>query len=804
MFLCYSNPANMSYLGWENEALPLGNGKIGAKIFGGTECELISFNEKTLWSGGKDAEDFKDYGISNPDGGKAMREIQSLLASGKNKAAADAMKKLQGNHGGFGAFQAFGNLYLNFGTKEKAEKYIRDLDLDSASAMVTYKLQNVTFTRHYFTSYPDNVFVGRIESEGEENAFDMDAYFISEQKGQPYAKDTSIFLEGSVNANNGIDAKIGKDKNKMKYGCEIKFIAKDGEVKALDNGHISITGTTSVVVIASFATDYINDFPVFSDGSDPLQKASAFVSKASEKTFGELYRTHLADYKALYDRVKFTLGEEESNQTTDYMLKRFEKNGGEYKRNLISTLFAYGRYLLISSSREGSLPANLQGVWNAKNNPPWQCDYHFNINVQMNYWPAYVTNLAETALPYIDFVNSLKKPGRIVANKTMGIGQNTPDGEADYNKPTGWVIHTMVNPLGIVAPGTDWRWGWAPVNGAWATQNMFDYYLFTKDIEKLKSDIYPAMEEAALLWSQLLIEDKKSDRLVVSPCFSPEQGPVTAGGTYEQSIIYNLFESVISAAKDLVESGNAVCVNNELIEKLKEQKEHLKPYSIGKNSQIKEWQDEDTWSTFKKKSLGISKHHRHISHLLGLYPFSQITKEEHILQKGAKVSLKERGIKTTGWALCHRLLSYARLADGHMCDEIIDQIIKTMILKNLFGSHPPFQIDCNFGFTAGVAEMLLQSNESVIKILPALPKSWHTGEFSGLMARGNFEVSAKWKDSRLKEGSVKSNLGGKCSLYYDSKIMLVTDENGNEIEVEYDEKGVSSFYAEKGKVYKFV
>ena len=803
MFLCYSDSAKMNYIGWENEALPLGNGKIGAKVFGGTECELIAFNEKTLWSGGKDCDGFNNYGITTDDDGAAMREIQALLEKGDRKSATAAMKKLEGNFGGFGAYQAFGNLYLNFGTKNKTEKYIRDLDLDTASAMVSYKDGDKAFTRHYFVSYPDNVFVGRIEAQSEKDAaFDMDAYFVSEQKGVSVSRDNSIFLEGTVHANGGLDAKDGEYKNNMKYGCEIRFIPKDGEISAEADGHIVIKNTTSVLIIASLATDYKNDFPCFSDGSNPLEKASAIVEKASEKTFGDLYRAHLDDYKALFDRVKFTLGEETANQTTDYMLSRFEKKG-EYKRNLITTIFAYGRYLLIASSREGSLPANLQGIWNAKNNPPWQCDYHFNINLQMNYWPAYVTNLSETALPYIDYVNSLKKPGRIAAKSIMGIGERNADGSVNYEKPTGFALHTMVNPLGHVAPGFDWRWGWAAVNGAWATQGMYDYYLFTKDTEKLKNDIYPAMEESALLWSQLLIRDKKSGRLVVSPCFSPEQGPVSIGGTYEQSIVYGLFDSVIEAAEILTSEGFGEAVNKELLEKIKAQITELKPYSIGKKGQIKEWYDEDEWSDFKKKRLGIEKHHRHISHLLGLYPYNQITRDNSDLIKGANITLNERGIKTTGWALSHRLLCHARLSNGEICDKVVEQIIKTMILKNLFGSHPPFQIDCNFGFTAGVAEMLLQSSDGVIRVLPALPLSWSNGSYSGLMARGNYEVSAQWKDGKLKEGTVKALLGGKCALYYDGKVMLVYDEDGKEIEAEFDGNGVTSFTAEKGKIYKF-
>lgn len=801
MFLCYGTSADMSYFGWENEALPLGNSKIGAKIFGGADCELITFNEKTLWSGGKDVPGF-NYGISNPDGGKAIHEIQQLLFDGNEKSATAAMKKLQGNNTGFGAYQVFGNLYLNFGKGEAADKYVRDLDLDSASAMVTYKKGKATFTRHYFTSYPDNVFVGRIETDSEENTFSLDAYFISEQKGISKAKDNSITCEGTVNANIGTDAKPGKDKNSMKYACEFRFILKNGTSEATPDGHILIKDCSSFVVVASFATDYANNFPVFCDGSDPMQKVHAFVDSAAEKSFGELYRTHLADYRELYDRVKFSLGEPESGQTTDNMLKRFGKRG-EYKRNLITTLFQYGRYLLISSSRDGSLPANLQGVWNGKNDPPWESDYHFNINAQMNYWPAFSANLKETAKPYIDFVNSLKKPGRIVANKTMGIGQNKPDGTPDFEKPTGWVIHTTVSPLGMVAPGYNWRWGWAPVNGAWATYQMFEYYLFTKDIDTLRDEIYPTMQEASLLWSQLLVEDKKSSRLVVSPCFSPEHGPVSSGGTYEQSCVYALFDATIKAAKDLKEAGFEDSIDEKLIEKIKAQIERLKPYSVGKWGQILEWEKEDTFFKRGFYSKGVQKHHRHISHLLGLYPFSIIKKEDHVLEKGAKISIADRGLKTTGWALSHRLLCCARLRDGEKCDQIIEQTMKKMILKNLFGNHPPFQIDCNFGFTAGVCEMLLQSHEDFVRILPALPSEWHMGEIQGLMARGNFEFSLNWKDGKLKEGTVKSNLGGKCRLCYDGKIMLVTDENGNEIDVDYDDKGITSFDTVKGATYKF-
>lgn len=799
----------MSYFGWENEALPLGNGKIGAKVFGGVECELIHFNEKTLWSGGKDVEGF-NYGVKNADGGASLREIQTLLAKGDTKAATAKMPKLEGDMTGFGAYQSFGNLYIKFPKpKSKEEKYTRDLELDTASAMVSYHLEKVNYTRHYFISYPDNVFVGRIKAEGvpgkddEETpdvTLDLEAYFISDQKAPSKAQNGIITTEGTVMANKGTDAEPGQDKNSMRFGGAFRFIT-DGTVRETDEGHIIIRNAHSVMIVACLKTNYQNTFPDYFSKENPLEKALDAVNTAAEKSFGELYRRHLDDYKPLYSRTTFTLGESDAILTTDYMLGRFEKKG-ENKRNLITLLFQYARYLLIASSRDGSLPANLQGIWNAKNDPPWCSDYHFNVNVQMNYWGAYAANLSETVLPYIDFVNSLKRPGRLVANKTLGIGDSNPDGTPNTDKETGFILHTMVTPLGFVGAGDSWKWGWAPTNGAWAIQNMYDYYLFTGDIDKLREDIFPTMQECALMWSLLLVEDKKSERLVCSPGYSPEHGPVAAGNTYDQCIIYNLYEDFLSAAEVLIKNGYEDLVNHQLLDTVKKQITLLKPLHIGKWGQIKEWYDEDSFIMRGFVAHGVQRKHRHISHLLSLYPFKQISPDNESLSNAALTTLKDRGNKSTGWGLAIRLLSYARLLKGDECDEIITQIMKTAILKNLFGTHPPFQIDGNFGLLAGICEMLLQSHESYIRILPALPSSWHEGEISGIMARGNFEFSLKWTNGKLKLGSVKSKLGGKCSLKYDGKIMLISDADDKEIETEFSD-GVTSFETEKGKVYRF-
>ncbi|MBR3816759.1 MAG: glycoside hydrolase family 95 protein [Clostridia bacterium] len=799
MFLCYKEPAHMSYLGWENEALPLGNGKIGAKVFGGKTCELIHLNEKTLWSGGRDVDGFNG-GIAEGDKGKAFRELQALLDKGETAKATAEMTRLQGDMTGFGAYQSFGNLYIQFAHKEESDKYLRDLDLDTASAMVTYQIEKDTYTRHYFVSYPDNVLVGRIETstkdeEREPALLNFDAYIVSEQRGISKARDNMILLDGTVTANDGLNAPDGKDKNSMKYGCCLKVITDGGETGTTEDGKIMVRNAKSAVFIMSLATDYINRFPDYCDGSDPLSKATEAVEKASKFTFPELYKRHLEDYQPLYKRVSFSLGEQEFVYPTSFMLDRFCKKG-EYKRNLLTLLFQYGRYLLIASSRDGSLPANLQGIWNAKNNPPWCCDYHFNINVQMNYWAAYAANLAETAVPFIDFVNSLKKPGRIIAHKSLGIGDGDPE------KPTGWMIHTMVNPLGFVGPGSEWRWGWAPTNGAWATQNMFDYYLYTLDIDMLREKIFPTMEECVLMWTQLLCEDTKSGRLVASPGYSPEHGPVSAGNTYDQSIVYNLYEDYLTACEALTEKGYGNEVNSSLAETVKKQITRLCPVNIGKWGQIKEWYEEDSFSFRGRLNKGVQMKHRHLSHLLTLYPFRQIDTDNKEHYKAALTSLEDRGKKSTGWGLAVRLLSYARLGKGNECDEIIENIFKKTILKNLFGTHPPFQIDGNFGYVAGVCEMLLQSHKNYIALLPALPASWKDGEIKGLMARGNKELSLVWANGKLKEGTVKAVLGGECRLKYDGKILLVCDENGNEIETDFTD-GVTSFTAEKGKIYKF-
>lgn len=795
MYLCYRQPADYNYNGWEKQALPLGNGKIGAKIFGGIQCELIQFNEKTLWSGGPDVSGY-NYGVTNADNGKAFREIQQQLLDGKYDTAVKNMDNLRGNENAFGAFQAFGNMYINFNEPVPCSDntYLRDLDLATGSCMVACRKGIDGHNRHYFISYPDNVFVGKIESTGED-MLDFTLFLQSEQNGTIEYKDDTALLYGTVNANIGDGNKNGADANNLRYGCAVKIVTDDGVVTA-DKKGLTVTDCFNATIIMSCATDYAPVFPSYRRDCDPLEESIACVEKAAEMSFNQLFKRHLKDFKEIMGRVNLNIGQIDANLTTDAQLKLYKKNKDPH--NLEALLFNYGRYLLISSSREGSLPANLQGIWNSINNPKWNSDYHLNINLQMNYFHAFSGNMAETAGPLLDYANLLVEPGRYVANTTMGIGENKADGSPDTTKPTGWVVHTQTGPMGMVGPGSDWHWGWAPTNGAFLMHNCYEYYEYTKDIQVLKNKIYPTLEECSLLFTKALVYHKESDRYVCVPSLSPEHGPVSVGCTYDQTIVEDLFRNTLEAAAELDKNGYGEIVNKDIIAEIEKLLPKLKSISLNKKSYIKEWYNEDEYSFFDRKKLNIEKHHRHTSHLLGVYPFSIISERKHL--DAAKKTLDERGIKGPGWSQVLKTAEYARIGDSKKCYELIQAFIKRNVYANMFANHPPFQIDANFGYTAAVIEMLMQSHRGYIELLPALPEEWKDGSISGIVARGNFEVSIDWNNMKFRKGTVKSNCGGKCSIYCNGKYIGVSDENGNDVETVF-ENGIVSFETTAGTVY---
>lgn len=796
MYICFNKPASYNYFGWERQALPLGNGKIGAKVFGGLQCELIQFNEKTLWSGGSEIDGY-NHGVTNSDGGKAFRAVQELLSKGDRRAAVKAMDNLRGNEKGFGSYQTFGNIYINFNNEVPTQSgaYIRDLDMETGSCMVATHKGKSGQNRHIFISYPDNVLVCQIEAYGEET-LDFTLTLQSEQNGETRYVGDCAYISGTVNGNIGEGKPKSENANSLRYGCALKIVpGEDGIVTESDSG-LTVTGCFKALILMSCATNYENSYPTYRKDTDPLEESKKCVESASEMTFNQLFKRHLDDYKSLMGRVTLNIGQSDLTESTDVLLKGYSR--GRNKLEIESTLFNYGRYLLISSSRDGSLPANLQGVWNSINNPMWNSDYHLNINLQMNYFPAMSANLFETVPPLLDFVEGLRKPGRYVANTTMGIGENKPDGSPDTDKPTGWVVHTQVNPFGMVNPGSDWHWGWAPTNGAFIMHNCYEYYEFTKDIDTLREKIYPALQECALLWSKALVYEEKNDRYAVSPSLSPEHGPLTAGCTYDQTIIEDLFKNTIEGAKALTDGGYGSEVDGELIEKISQILPKLKPINIGKHGMINEWYDEDRFSRLSYSRLNIKKHHRHTSHLLGLYPFNAFSSHEQFA--AAKKSLNDRGNGGPGWSQALKIAKCARLRDAEKCYDLIMALIKSNVYPNMFTNHPPFQIDANFGYTAAVVEMLMQSHNGYIDLLPALPDAWSLGEVTGLAARGGFIVSFEWSESKFKKGTVQSNCGGTCRIYNNGKFVGVSDKDGNDVKVDFTDS-IVSFDTVKGETY---
>lgn len=761
--LWYDEPAT----DWENEALPIGNGYMGGMIFGSVESERIQYNEKTLWSGGPGA--WEDYNGGNKEGAwEAVQEIRRILDEGGTPSNT-LYQKVCGDQRAYGAYQNFGDIFLDFSSHESSEvtNYRRELNIEEALSTVKYTYNGVNYEREYFTSYPDNVMVIKLKAD-KASSITVDVRNEGANNGKQLSvENNTLTLSGSIQDNG------------MKYESQIKVINSGGSIKDGED-KISVENADEVTIIMSAGTDYVNEYPTYK-GEDPHNAVTERINNAVSLGYDELKSRHLEDYKELFDRVNLNLGELKLDKPTDDMLEEYRTNPS----NSLETLFfQYGRYLLISSSREGSLPANLQGVWNNSNNPPWSSDYHFNVNLQMNYWPAEVANLSETAIPLVEYVESLREPGRVTAEMHCGI-EDAPE------KKNGWTVNTMNNPFGFTAMGWEFDWGWAPTSNAWISQNLWEHYQFTDDVDYLRDNIYPIMKEASQFWTQFLVEYTHSDGktyLVSSPSYSPEQGPRTVGTTFDQELIWQLFTDTIKASETLG-------VDEEFRSELEDKRERLLKPQIGKYGQVQEWKDDIDNPDNK---------HRHISHLVGLYPGTQINqKDTPELYDAAKVTMNHRGDGGTGWSKANKINLWARLLDGDRAHSLLQNQLTTSTLDNLFDTHPPFQIDGNMGAVSGMSEMLIQSHLGTINPLPALPAAWEDGSFDGLKARGNFEVSANWNNNSLNLLKIKSGSGNDCYLEYPGITeAVITDTNGNEIKPEVVSENVVKFPTEVGGEYK--
>ena len=623
--------------------------------------------------------------------------------------------------------------------------YMRELNIDEATSTVNYKQDNVNYTRQYFVSYPDNVIVIRYTAD------------------QPGKLTRTIWLSTAQtsitqNASGGVITMQGKpadhNNNGLKFAQQIKIIPTGGNM-SISGNKIQIENADEIFIISSAATNYVqckdNSFNYFSS-TDPLQKVEQAINSASQKTFAQLLSSHIQDYQSLYNRMTLNLSNAANtgNKTTPQLLTGY-KNGSntqQENRYLEQLYFQFGRYLLISSSRQNTLPANLQGIWAEGLSPAWNADYHTNINLQMNYWLAEQTNLAECHLPVIEYTKSLVPRGRNTALHYYC----KPDGSATR----GWVIHHENNIWANTAPGNYYQGFHFPAAAGWMCQDIWEHYQFNRNKEFLEEN-YPILLEAALFWVDNLWLDTRDNKLVANPSFSPEHGNYSLGASCDQAIIAELFDMVLKAS-DILQK------NTSEVNEIRTAQSKLSGPKIGTHGQFMEWKDE------LQMDVSGDNQHRHANHLFWLHPGTQIvtgrTAQDDQYADAIKKTLNTRGDGGTGWSKAWKINFWARLHDGNRSHKLVQEILKESTLSNLFDTHPPFQIDGNFGSTAGMTEMLLQSQGDCIELCPALPDAWNNGSFKGIKARGNFEIEATWSSGKITFMEVLSNSGTECVLKY--------------------------------------
>lgn len=757
---------------WEQTSLPLGNGSLGMGIMGECSKDKIVLNHKTLWAGGPSPKrpDYCGGNITTADkDGKLpsdyYKEIYTAFKNGDNQLAHSLCEKLVGVMDGYGGYRCFGTFDFNFGKLCREKNYNRTLDLENAVCSISYDaswgfFKKVHDERVSFVSKPDNCGVLRVIRTGEPLNVEIS---LSSDHGNVSYENNRIIHRGEL------------EDNALKF-CLVADVITDGKSFASD-GSVKIENATEFMLIFSADTDYLDNYPVYRTGEsadDLFDRVDKTVSLATQKGYDELLKNHKADFSKIFNRVSISLDGEKDISATD-LLYNYSKNAS-YRKRAAELLYSYGRYMVISSSREDDvLPSNLQGIWNVLNDPKWSSDFHTNVNLQMNYWPVFNGNMAECSKPLIRYIKSMVEPGRLTAKYYTGI--ESGDGEQN-----GFLFHTQCTPFGWTCPGWNFDWGWSPAAMPWILHNCFEYYEYTLDKDTLCQDVYPMLKECAEYFSKLLVEN--NSRLVTYPCYSPEHGPRTMGNTYEQALLWQLYD-------DSIKSAVALNVDADLVEKWRDIQSKLKVYEIGDDGQIKEW--------YHEKKLGEfgQHHHRHMSHLLGLFPCNVMNKAENPeLINAAVVSMNHRTDKSTGWSMGQKINTWARVGDGDRVLKIIGDLFKNGIYPNFFDYHPPFQIDGNFGFTSGVNEMLMQSNCGFIELLPALPAEWKKGSIKGIVARGNFTIDIVWDKGELINAKITSNKGGKCKLYYSKrefKVNGIQSENGM---VEFDTQPGQSYTIE--------